>query len=90
MTVNAVSTAIRKYIKHNEGHEHFVLKDLRRTCKRLMVDAMISRETRNLIQGHGLTSIDLSIDLSIMTIANICQKSNKACKHLQSTFKKLW
>lgn len=53
-----VSTAIRKYIKHNEGHEHFVLKDLCRTCKRLMVDAMINRETRNLIQGHGLTGID--------------------------------
>jgi len=38
--------------------EKFTLKDIRRTCKNLMIDAGVNRETRNLIQNHGLTGID--------------------------------
>lgn len=58
LSVNSLSTAVRRYIRYQKNQEHFVLKDIRRTCKRLMVDAMIARDTRNLIQGHALTGID--------------------------------
>ena len=57
LSVNAISTAIRSYIKYSHN-EHFMLKDIRRTCKRLMIDVMINREVRNLIQGHGLIGVD--------------------------------
>jgi len=49
--------AINKYCRQYEV-EKFTLRDIRRTCKNLMIDAGIGRETRNLIQNHGLTGID--------------------------------
>ena len=48
---------IEKYCKEFEV-EKFTPRDIRRTCKNLMIDAGVSREARNLIQNHGLTGID--------------------------------
>lgn len=55
--VETLLTAINKYCKQYEV-EKFTLRDIRRTVKNLMIDAGVNRETRNLIQNHGLTGID--------------------------------
>jgi integrase len=55
--VETLLTAVQKYCKKYDV-EKFTLRDIRRTCKNLMIDAGVNRETRNLIQNHGLTGID--------------------------------
>ncbi|MCU7833678.1 MAG: tyrosine-type recombinase/integrase [gamma proteobacterium symbiont of Taylorina sp.] len=48
---------VERYCKQFEI-EKFTPKDIRRTCKNLMIDAGVNREARNLIQNHGLTGVD--------------------------------
>jgi len=55
--VETLLKAIQKYCKQYSV-EKFTLRDIRRTCKNLMIDAGINRETRNLIQNHALTGVD--------------------------------
>lgn len=38
---------------------HFTVRDLRRTCKNVMVRAGIRRDLRNLMHNHGMTGIDV-------------------------------
>lgn len=57
MRVETLLKAVQKYC-NQYNVEKFTLRDIRRTCKNLMIDAGIGRETRNLIQNHGLTGID--------------------------------
>ncbi|MBF0266228.1 MAG: hypothetical protein HQL46_13265 [Gammaproteobacteria bacterium] len=55
--VETLLKAVQKYCKQYKV-EKFTLRDIRRTCKNLMIDAGVNRETRNLIQNHGLTGVD--------------------------------
>ncbi len=66
-TDHALSVAVSRYLKHqtkqseeqgNKAPEKFLLKDVRRTCKRLMIDAGVNRDARNLIQSHNLVGVD--------------------------------
>lgn len=62
-TAHAVSVALARYLKHRAENgkqepEKFLFKDVRRTCKQIMVDAGIPRDSRNLLQHHALTGID--------------------------------
>jgi integrase len=38
---------------------HFTARDLRRTCKHIMIRAGIRRDLRNLLQNHGMTGVDV-------------------------------
>lgn len=38
---------------------HFTARDLRRTCKHIMVRAGVRRDLRNLLQNHGMTGVDV-------------------------------
>lgn len=64
ITIAAVSRAVSRYheyFQHSlqiESLELFVAKDLRRTCKMILIDAGVNREERNLLQNHALTGID--------------------------------
>ena len=55
--VESLLKAVQKYCTQFDV-EKFTVRDLRRTCKNLMIDAGVNRETRNLIQNHALTGID--------------------------------
>jgi len=55
--VETLLKAIQKYCKQYDV-EKFTLRDIRRTCKNLLIEAGVNRETRNLIQNHGLTGVD--------------------------------
>lgn len=57
-SIDSVNTAISRYVAAHEV-ERFSPRDIRRTVKNLMIDAGINREQRNLIQGHGLTGVDI-------------------------------
>lgn len=55
--VETIHKWIERYCKQFDV-EKFTPRNLRTTCKNLMIDAGVNRETRNLIQNHGLTGID--------------------------------
>ncbi|MBF0263792.1 MAG: hypothetical protein HQL46_00840 [Gammaproteobacteria bacterium] len=55
--VETLQKAITKYYQQFDIAP-FSLRDIRRTCKNIMIDAGVNREARNLIQNHGLTGID--------------------------------
>ncbi len=55
--VETIQKAIRKYYTQFDVSP-FSLRDIRRTCKNLMIDAGVDREKRNLIQNHGLIGVD--------------------------------
>jgi len=57
LRVETLLTAVQKYCKEYDV-DKFTLRDIRRTSKNLMIDAGVNRETRNLIQNHGLTGVD--------------------------------
>ncbi|MCW8930353.1 MAG: hypothetical protein OQL19_08965 [Gammaproteobacteria bacterium] len=57
LRVETLLKNIKKYCRQYNV-EKFTLRDIRRTCKNLMIDAGVNRETRNLIQNHGLTGVD--------------------------------
>lgn len=40
--------------------EHFTARDIRRTCKQIMIRAGIRRDLRNLLQNHGQTGVDVA------------------------------
>lgn len=39
--------------------DHFTARDLRRTCKQIMIRASIRRDLRNLLQGHAQSGVDV-------------------------------
>ena len=57
LRIETLLKAIKKYC-HQFEVESFTPRDIRRTVKNLMIDAGVNRESRNLIQNHGLTGID--------------------------------
>ena len=66
--VDSLSTAISRYCRYMEqkaveqGKEpplSFSPRDLRRTCKNLLIDAGVNRENRNLLQSHAQTGVDI-------------------------------
>ena len=65
---DSLKTATERYtqqitdIDNAEGHPlpvRFTPRDLRRTCKNLLIDAGVNRESRNLLQSHGQTGVDI-------------------------------
>lgn len=66
-TDHALSVAVSRYLgflteqAEQEGAKppsKFLLKDVRRTYKWLMIDAGVGREARNLVQNHNLVGAD--------------------------------
>ena len=43
---------------HGKDENHYLPRDIRRTCKNLLIDAGVNREGRNLLQCHQLTGVD--------------------------------
>lgn len=66
--VDSLSTAIHRFHKHlckeadgngNEYPQPFTPRDLRQTCKNLLIDAGVNRESRNVLQSHAQTGVDI-------------------------------
>ncbi len=67
--VDSLTTAVSRYCQHmntkaikahKEPPSHFSPRDLRRTGKNLLIDAGVNRESRNLLQSHAQTGIDIT------------------------------
>ncbi len=57
MKPDDLARGVARYRKENPKFKYFVGKDIRRTCKTLMGELGISKETRDRIQNHGHTDI---------------------------------
>jgi integrase len=58
ISIESLKNVTRRFLAHQNGFEHFTVRDLRRTCKQIMTQARIPREHRNLLQSHGATGVD--------------------------------
>jgi integrase len=64
ISVMSLKNAIKRFLDSDYGKidgqqmPHFTSKDIRRTCKQLMVRTGIRRDLRNLLQNHGQTGVD--------------------------------
>ena len=54
----SISRAVGLYMEKHKITNTYLVRDIRRTCKNLLIDAGVDRESRNLIQIHQLTGVD--------------------------------
>jgi integrase len=54
---NYVTAIADDMVKAKEAHQHFTLRDIRRTLETLMASWGVSSDTRNHIQSHGLGGV---------------------------------
>lgn len=54
----SVRQALKRYHTQNPNIEYYLIRDIRRTCKNLLIDAGVNREQRNLLQSHALHGVD--------------------------------
>lgn len=57
LRTDSLSTAISRYRQANPEFKGFVARDIRRTCKTLMGELGISKETRDRLQNHALNDV---------------------------------
>ncbi|WP_330927255.1 tyrosine-type recombinase/integrase [Candidatus Sororendozoicomonas aggregata] len=55
---SSVRQALRRYQNQNTNITDYVVRDIRRTCKNLLIDAGVDRDSRNLLQSHQLVGVD--------------------------------
>jgi integrase len=66
LSIVSLKNAINRFLASEHGKvgdetiPHFTAKDIRRTCKQIMVRAGIRRDLRNLLQNHGQTGVDVT------------------------------
>jgi integrase len=60
ISIQSLKNAARRFLVSDSarGMEPFTIRDLRRTCKHVMIRNKTSREQRNLLQNHGQTGVD--------------------------------